>query len=69
MSNDVIRPFLIAKDETGAYRLTVRDVHYNSQDYPVVTSHLQDESFTTMGAAKAFAKEKFNAKAGEYAMK
>ncbi|TIX49644.1 hypothetical protein [Alteraurantiacibacter aquimixticola] len=69
MTDGPVRPFLITKDESGAFRLTVRDTRYNSQDYPVVTSHLQDEIFPTAGAAKAFAKEKFNAKTGEYAMK
>jgi hypothetical protein len=64
-----VRPFLITKDESGAFRLTVRDTHYNSRNYPIATSHLQDEVFKTAAAAKAFAKEKFNAKAGEYAMK
>ena len=69
MSQESVRPFLIAKDESGAYRLTVRDVLYNSQDYPIVTSHLQDETFRTAAAARAFAVEKFNAKPGEYASK
>lgn len=69
MSQGPIRPFLIARDASGAFRLTVRDTRYNSQDYPVVTSHLQDETFRTATEAKAFAKEKFNAKVGEYAMK
>ena len=69
MSRDPVRPFLITKDERGEFRLTVRDTHYNSQDYPVVTSHLQEETFKTAAAAKAFAQDKFNAKAGEYAMK
>ena len=69
MTQGPVRPFLIAKNEEGAYRLTVRDTHYNSQDYPIVTSLLQDEIFKTAAAAKAFAKEKFNAKAGEFSMK
>ena len=69
MSYKPVRPFLIAKDESGAFRLTVRDTHYNSQDYPIVTSHLQEETFKTAAAAKAFAQANFNAKAGEYAMK
>ena len=69
MSYKSVRPFLIAKDESGAFRLTVRDTHYNSQDYPIVTSHMQEETFKTAAAAKAFAQANFNAKAGEYAMK
>jgi len=69
MSREPVRPFLIAKDAQGDFRLTVRDTRYNSQDYPVVTSHLQQETFKTAAAARAFAREKFNAKSGEYASK
>jgi len=69
MSREPVRPFLIARDETGDFRLTVRDTHYNSQDYPIVTSHLQEETFKTAAAARVFAKDKFNAKAGEFASK
>lgn len=69
MSRDTVRPFLINKDAEGNFRLTVRDTRYNSMDYPIVTSHLQEETFKTAAAAKAFASEKFNAKTGEYAMK
>lgn len=69
MSNGAIRPFLINKDAEGNFRLTVRDTRYNSQDYPIVTSHLQDELFKTAAAAKAFARDNFRAEAGQYAMK
>lgn len=69
MSKGPFRPFLISRDENGEFRLTVRDTHYNSQDYPIVTSHLQQETFKSAAAARAFAQEKFNAKAGEFSLK
>ena len=69
MSREEVKPFLINKSEDGSFRLTVRDTRYNSQGYPIVTSALQDEVFETSAAAKAFAREKFGAKAGEYAIK
>lgn len=69
MSQEAPRPFLISKDEEGNFRLTVRDVRYNSQGYPIVTSDLQAESFKSAAAAKAFARENLGAKAGEYAVK
>ena len=31
MSREIPKPFLIAKDEAGVFRLTVREVRYNSQ--------------------------------------
>ena len=31
MSREIPKPYLIAKDEEGAFRLTVREVRYNSQ--------------------------------------
>ena len=69
MSRTAIRPFLIAKDEEGQYRITIRSTRYNSQNYPIVTSALQDERFKTATAARAYAKEHFGAEAGEFAAK
>ena len=69
MSRIPVRPFLIAKDEDGAYRLTVRETRYNSQNYPLVTSTLQVETFKTATAARNYAKEHFGAEAGEFASK
>ncbi len=69
MSRIPVKPFLITKDESGAYRLTVRVTRYNMYNYPLVTSTLQDETFKTMAAARAFAREEFNAEAGQYATK
>jgi len=66
MSNAEIKPFLISKGEDGSFRLTVRETRYNSQGYPIVTSAQQDEIFETPAAAKAFARNHYGAKAGEY---
>jgi hypothetical protein len=64
-----LRPFLIAKDEEGHFRLTVRETRYNSQGYPLVSATLQEEVFTTAAAAKAHARDHFGAQAGQYATK
>ena len=69
MSQDTVKPFLIKKDEDGNFRLTVRDIHYNSQGYPIVTSTLQAEVFKTATVARAFAKDHFKAVAGQFATK
>jgi hypothetical protein len=69
MSRIPVRPFLIAKDAEGAVRLTVRETRYNSQNYPLVTSTLQAETFKTATAARAFAKEHFGAEIGQFASK
>ena len=69
MSRIPVRPFLIAKDEEGNFRLTVRETRYNSQGYPIVTATLQDELFKTATAARTHAKEHFAAEAGQFALK
>ncbi len=69
MSRTPVRPFLIAKDEEGDYRLTVREIRYNSQQYPLVKSTLQPDRFKTATAARNHAKEHFGAQAGEFASK
>lgn len=69
MSRDLIRPFLISRDDEGHVRLSVRDVRYNSQGYPLVTDVLQDTLFETVSAARSFAKLHFNAIAGQYELR
>jgi hypothetical protein len=69
MYDNATRPFLINQDAEGHFRLTVRDVRYNSQGYPIVTGTLQDERFKSAAAAKTWARDNFNAKAGQYASK
>jgi hypothetical protein len=69
MSRVPLRPFLIAKDEEGAFRLTIRETRYNSQNYPLVTSTLHADTFKTATAARAYAKDHFGAEPGQFASK
>jgi hypothetical protein len=69
MSRIPVRPYLIAKDEEGRFRVTVRETRYNSQGYPLVTATLQEESFPTATAARNHAKEVFGAEPGQFAVK
>ena len=69
MSRVPVRPFLIKKDEEGAFRLTVRRTRYNSQGYPLVSSELVEEGFKTATAARKYAAEEFGAEAGQFAIK
>ena len=69
MSRIAVRPYLIAKDAEGHFRLTIRETRYNSQHYPLVTSTLQDELFKTATAARAYAKEHYGAETGQFATK
>jgi hypothetical protein len=69
MSRTPVQPFLIARDELGQVRLTVRETRYNSQNYPLVTSTLQEETFKTAAAARAHACKYFGAEPGQFASK
>lgn len=69
MADPKSRPFLIAKDAEGNFRLTLRTTRHNSQGYPLVDSALQEQLFKTAAAAKAFARDNFRAQPGEYATK
>jgi len=69
MSTTPIKPFLIAKDEHGQVRLTLRETRRNSQDYPWILRTLVEQSFATTAAARAYASEHFGAKPGEFASK
>ena len=69
MVREVPRPFLIKKDEDGAFHLTVRTVRYNSQNYMLVDTTPVDESFKSASAARAYAKEHYGAEAGQFASK
>lgn len=69
MTRAKLRPFLIAKDEDGQFRITTRVTRYNSQNYPIVTATIQPEAFKTAAAAKAFAREHLGAIDGDFATK
>ena len=64
-----VKPFLIAKDDEGRHRITVRETRYNSQGYPIVTTTMVDEVFETATAARTHAKAHFGAEAGQFASK
>ena len=63
------KPFKIAKDEQGDLRLTVRETRYNSQGYPWVIESVEEESFKSAAAARAFATEHYGAQAGQFSTK
>ena len=69
MSNTPPKPFLIAKDQEGEVRLTVRETRYNSQGYPWIFETLVEQCFKTAAAAKAYAVDQLGAKAGQFATK
>jgi hypothetical protein len=69
MSRPAVKPFLIAKDEAGQVRLTIRETRHNMQNYPIVTATLVDQPFKSATAARAYAKANFGAEAGQFAAK
>ncbi len=69
MSREIPKPYLILKDEVGRFHLTVREVRYNSQGYPLVTSTPVAETFKTATAARTHARENFGAETGQFATK
>lgn len=69
MSRTPVRPYLITPDAEGAFRITIRETRFNSQNYPIVTSTLQDEAFHSERAARAHAKLHFAADASQIAIK
>ena len=69
MPRTTLRPYLIAKDEGGVFRITVRTTRFNSQGYPLVTTQLLEGSFPTLTTARAYAREQFRAEAADIATK
>ena len=63
------KPYLIAQEESGEYRLIFRETRYNSQNYPLVTETPVPERFRTAAAARAYAKAEYGAVAGEFAVR
>jgi hypothetical protein len=68
-TRSLLKPYLIARDAQGQFRITLRETRYNGQGYPVVTTTLVDESFASANAARAHAKSHFGAAPGEFASK
>jgi len=69
MSREIVKPYLIAKDEDGRFRLTVRETRYNSQGYPLVTATPVAETFKSATAARTHARDHFGAEPGQFAAK
>ena len=69
MSREIVKPYLIAKDEDGSFRLTVRETRYNSQGYPLVTATPVAETFKSATAARTHARDNFGAEPGQFAAK
>jgi hypothetical protein len=69
MAREISHPFLIARDDAGQFRLTVRDTRYNSQGFALFTARLQDECFRTAAEARAFARDNFGAQPGQFTSK
>jgi hypothetical protein len=69
MSREIPKPFLIAKHDDGAFRLTLRNTRFNSWGYPLTDSTPVDETFKSAAAARAHAKEHYGAEPGQFASK
>jgi hypothetical protein len=67
MSRAAVKPYLIAKEADGRFRLTVRETRYNSQGYPLVTATPVAETFKSATAARAHARDHFGAEPGQFA--
>lgn len=62
------KPYLIERTPDG-YRLFVREMRYNSQNYPVVTTTDVGETFPSPAAARTYARTNYGAETGEFATK
>ncbi len=69
MARTAFGPYLIAKDEAGVFRITVRTTRFNSRGYPLVTANMIDGSFRSLATARAYAREQFRAEAADIATK
>lgn len=61
MPKPTVRPYLVAKDSDGKFRVTLRETRQNSQGYPLVSSTLLGELFATATAARTHVREQYNA--------
>ena len=69
MAREIVKPYLISKEEDGQFRLTVRETRYNSQGYPLVTATPVAETFKSATAARTHARDNFGAEPGQFAAK
>lgn len=69
MSRIAVRPYLVAKDAEGHFRVTVRSTRFNSQGYPLVTSTMLDGGFPTATSARTYLRDTYQAQATDIATK
>lgn len=69
MSRAAVRPYLVAKDEAGAFRVTVRTTRFNSQGYPLVSSEMLGQTFETATRARTYLRAEYRAEATDIATK
>jgi hypothetical protein len=67
MSRVLLRPYLVAKQPEGDFRITVRTTRLNSQGYPLVSSEVLSESFKTATAARTYLREHYRAETTDIA--
>lgn len=60
MSRVAVKPYLVAKDADGDFRVTVRETRFNSQGYPLVTSTLLDQTFPSATSARAYVRNELH---------
>ncbi len=63
------KPYLVAKDAEGAFRITIRTTRLNSQRYPIVTSTVLDGGFPTAKSAREHLRAEYNAESTDIATK
>ena len=69
MSRIPVKPYLVAKDEHGVFRITVRTTRHNSQGYPLVSSELLENEFPTQMLARTFVRQTYKAETSEITSK
>jgi hypothetical protein len=69
MSRTAVKPYLVAKDEDGVFRVTVRTTRFNSQGYPLVSSEMLSQTFETATRARTYLRAEYRAEATDIATK
>lgn len=65
MSRLAVKPYLVAKQAEGDFRITVRTTRFNSQGYPLVTAEVLPDSFRTATLARTYIRENYRADAAD----
>ena len=69
MAREILKPYLVAKNEDGAFRITVRTTRFNSQGYPLVSSETLTNSFPSAIAARTFLRAEYRAETADITSK